>query len=138
MAADAGTFRLFQEGVVNQGGGMIDTLGRWLDALAPFMPFSLVGALFGDAFRKDILTRRQRVAAGLAMLFLGPAMGMSVAREFGLSEYTGAVVSVLFAALGTDLIGVLVALIRQFKDDPSGMLSKLRDLVMSLLPWRRP
>ena len=122
---------------MNQGGGW-ETFGRWLDVLAPFIPFSLVGALFGDAFRKDILSPRQRVVAALTMLFLGPALALSVARELGLSEYTGAVVSVLFAALGTDLIGVVVALTRQVRDDPLGTLGKVKDLIAGLMPWRRP
>lgn len=44
------------------------------DALLVFVPFSLVGAIFGDAIRRDVLTRRQRGIAGLFTCTLSTAM----------------------------------------------------------------
>lgn len=54
----------------------IDTLVLWL------VPPSLLGAFFGDAFRKDLLTPRQRLAAfGLAVA-ISPLAGMAAGKEF--------------------------------------------------------
>ena len=55
----------------------------WLDLFVLFVPFSLLGAIFGDSIRKDALTRPQRISAGLFSLVVGPVAGLVVMREFG-------------------------------------------------------
>lgn len=118
---------------------MSDKRDLWviLDVLWPLVPPSIVGAFFGDTLRKDVLTARQRIAAFLAMAVLGPLGGVGIAREFALSDYTAAALAIVIAALGTDLIGLAVAIIRQFREDPIGALVKIKDALLSLLPARK-
>ncbi|NQW53546.1 MAG: hypothetical protein HQ465_20135 [Rhodospirillales bacterium] len=115
----------------------IDTLVLWL------VPPSLLGAFFGDAFRKDLLTPRQRLAAfGLAVA-ISPLAGMAAGKEWGWHPYTCGVITTLAAVLGTDLIALAVTLVREFRGDPWGSagksadaIKKLADALLSFVPWR--
>lgn len=113
-----------------------------MDALLVFVPFSLVGAVFGDAIRKDVLTRRQRGVAALFCLVLGPVCGRVVISEWGWSDWTGLAVSAIVPTLAYDIVGLFTAVIRQAKEDPRGWLVLLKDTAISalqaLLPWRKP
>jgi hypothetical protein len=108
------------------------------DVLWPFVPPSIVGALFGDTLRKDALSRGQRVAAFAVSAVLGCLAGPGLAAEYRLSVYTGAAFAVVIAAIGTDLIGLAVAVIRQFRDDPVGTVIRIKDALLAFLPSRKP
>lgn len=108
------------------------------DALAWLIPFSLVGAVFGDAIRRDALTPRQRIAAGLFSLMLGPVMGMAAIKEWGWSEFSALAVASVIPTLAYDGIGLLAAILRQAKDDPRGWVGVIKDALAALLPWRKP
>jgi hypothetical protein len=115
----------------------VDTLILWL------VPPSLLGAFFGDAFRKDVLTPRQRLAAfGLAVA-ISPLAGMAAGKEWGWHPYTCGVITTLAAVLGTDVIALAVTLVREFRGDPWGSagksadaIKKLADALLSFVPWR--
>lgn len=115
----------------------IDTLVLWL------IPPSLLGAFFGDAFRKDVLTPRQRFAAFALSVAISPLAGMAAFKEWGWHLYTCGVLSILAAALATDLIALAVTLVREFRGDPWGSagktadaIKKLADALLSFVPWR--
>lgn len=113
-----------------------------LDALLVFVPFSLIGAVFGDAIRKDVLTRRQRGAAGLFCLVLGPLMGMVAIHEWHWSDVSGLAVAAVVPTLAYDAIGLAGSILRQGKEDPRGWAAIAKDTVVAvlgaLLPWRKP
>jgi len=115
----------------------LERLGVIADVLVPFLPPAIIGTFFGDALRKDVLTPRQRAVAFLAMAVFGALAGVSVAREYSLSEYTGAAFAVIISAIGTDLFGLAVAVIRQFRDNPLEFATKIKDFVLSFLPSRK-
>ena len=108
-----------------------------LDVLWPLVPPSLLGAFMGDALRKDVLTGRQRAAVFLAMAMLGCVGGVGIGREYDLSEYSAAAIAIVISTIGTDLIGLAVAILRQIKEDPIGAITKVRDAILSFLP-RKP
>lgn len=102
-----------------------------LDSLAWAVPFSIVGAVFGDAIRKDALTPRQRFAAGLFSFVMGPLCGAAANREFGVGEFTAYVIAALAPTVIYDLVGLLAAIIRTAKDDPRDTIAFIKDM----LPW---
>jgi hypothetical protein len=112
------------------------------DALWWLVPFSLVGALFGDAIRKDVMTARQRVIVGAFCLMYGPLMGAVCIREWGWSEFSALAVAAVAPTIAYDVIGLVVAFLRQGRDDPRGWVTLLKDMVVAalnaLLPWRKP
>lgn len=115
----------------------IDTLALWL------LPPSLLGAIFGDAFRKDLLTPRQRLAAFGLTVTISPLAGMAAGKEWGWHPYTCGVITTLAAALAVDLIALAVAVVREFRSDPWGAAGKtadsikrIADALLSFVPWR--
>lgn len=100
---------------------------KWLDLFLPLVPFSIAGAVFGDSIRKDVLTKRQRVAAGLFSLCMGPVGALVVTRDLGWSEYAGWGVAAIVPTLAYDAVGMLTAALRYVKDNPGA----LKDL----WPW---
>jgi hypothetical protein len=112
---------------------MINKINSLLDSLAWAVPFSVVGAVFGDAIRKDALSPRQRVAVGMLCFVVGPLSGAAANREFGLGEFTSYVIASFAPTVAYDFIGMVVALLRAAKDDPRGAFGALRDL----FPWGR-
>ncbi|WP_289294534.1 hypothetical protein [uncultured Reyranella sp.] len=115
----------------------VDTLALWL------LPPSLLGALFGDAFRKDLLTPRQRLAAFALTVMLSPLAGMAAGKEWGWHPYTCGVITTLAAALGVDLIALAVAVVREFRTDPwaasgktADAIKRIADALLSFVPWR--
>lgn len=115
----------------------IDTLALWL------LPPSLLGALFGDAFRKDLLTPRQRLAAFGVTVAISPLAGLAAWKEWGWHPYTCGVITTLAAALAVDLIALLVAVVREFRSDPwvaagktADAIKRLADALLSFMPWR--
>ena len=72
---------------------MPERLEALWNALWWLVPFSLVGAIFGDAIRRDAMTRRQRVAVGAFCLMLGPLMGAVAIREWQWSEFSALAVA---------------------------------------------
>ena len=102
-----------------------------LDSLAWAVPFSLVGAVFGDAIRKDVLTPRQRLAAGMFSFVMGPLMGAAANREFGVGEFTAYVIAAIAPTVVYDLVGLVAAIIRAAKDDPRDTIAFIKDM----LPW---
>ncbi|WP_439611518.1 hypothetical protein [Reyranella sp.] len=115
----------------------IDTLALWL------LPPSLLGAIFGDAFRKDMLTPKQRLAAFALAVMLSPLAGMAAGKEWGWHPYTCGVITILAGALGFDVLALVFAVVREFRSDPWGATGKtadsikrLADALLSFVPWR--
>lgn len=121
---------------------MPERLETLWNALWWLVPFSLIGAIFGDAIRKDVLTRRQRTAAGLFCLLLGPLMGAVAMREWEWSDFSALAVAAVVPTLAYDAVGLIAALLRTGKEDPRGWVTLLKDtlasLLAALLPWRKP
>ena len=109
----------------------MNKLNALVDSLAWAVPFSLIGAVFGDSIRKDALTPRQRVTVGLFSFVIGPLSGAAAYREFGLGEFTSYVIASFAPTVVYDLVGLLAAIIRAAKDDPRGMIGALKDF----FPW---
>lgn len=111
------------------------------EALLIFAPFSLIGAFFGDAIRKDVLTRRQRAAASLFSWIMGPVLGMVTVNDLGWSMFTGFAVAAAAPTVTYDVIALFRAFLRQMQDDPRGWVTIVKDTLVAalaaLLPWRR-
>jgi len=103
------------------------------DALLVFIPFSLVGAVFGDAIRRDVLTRRQRGIAGLFCLVLGPVCGRVVISEWNWSDWSGLAVAAIMPTVAYDIVGLFTAVLQKAKEDPRGWIT----LIKELFPWGR-
>ncbi|WP_299109781.1 hypothetical protein [uncultured Bradyrhizobium sp.] len=116
---------------------MNERIGALVDALWFLIPFSFVGAFFGDSFRRDVLTSRQRVSAGLFALFIGPAAGLLVTREWGWHDVTGFAIAAVVPTLSYDLIVLVAALLSQLRTDPLGGLRKVWDAIAAILPGRK-
>ena len=115
----------------------VDTLALWL------VPPSILGAFFGDAFRRDLLTPRQRLAAFALSVAISPLAGMAAGKEWGWHPYTCGVITILAAVLGTDMIALVVSVVREFRGDPWGTANKtadaikrIADALLSFLPGR--
>lgn len=117
---------------------MSDRITAFLDTLWFLVPFSFVGAFFGDSFRRDALTPVQRVSAGLFALLIGPVAGLMVTREFGWHEVTGYAIAAVVPTLSYDAIVLVAALLSQIRQDPLGGLRKLWDALMAAFPGRKP
>lgn len=111
----------------------MNKLNALIDSLAWAVPFSIIGAIFGDAIRKDALTPRQRVSVGLFSFVMGPLCGAAANREFGLGEFTSYAVAAIAPTVIYDAVGLLAAILRAAKDDPRGAIGALKDL----FPWGR-
>jgi hypothetical protein len=113
-----------------------------LDALWVFLPFSLIGAVFGDSIRKDVLTRRQRAVAGLFSWMMGPLCGQAVFNDLEWSMWVALAVASAVPTIVFDVIGLVAALLRQPRDDLKGWLVLIKDTLVAalaaLLPWRKP
>lgn len=115
----------------------VDTLALWL------VPPSILGAFFGDAFRRDLLTPRQRFAAFTLSVAISPLAGMAAGKEWGWHAYTCGVITILAAVLATDMIALVVSVVREFRADPWGTtnktaeaIKKIADALLSFLPGR--
>ena len=114
----------------------MNKLQATLDALFSLIltvPLSFVGAIFGDAIRKDVLTARQRFAIILFSFVMGPICGAAANREFGVGEFTSYAIAAIAPTVIYDLIGLLAALISAAKNDPRDTAEFLK----GLLPWGR-
>lgn len=111
------------------------------EALLVYAPFSLIGAVFGDTIRKDVLTVRQRVAATLFSWTLGPVLGHVTVNDLGWSLFAGLAVAAVTPTVTYDVIALVRALLLQAKDDPRSWITILKDLLVAalsaLLPWRK-
>ena len=109
----------------------MNKLQALLDSLAWAVPFSVVGAVFGDAIRKDALTPRQRIAVGLLSFVMGPLMGAAANREFGMGEFTSYAIAAVAPTVVYDLVGLFASVLRSAKEDPRGWLAAVKDMI----PW---
>ena len=109
----------------------MNKLQALLDSLAWAVPFSVVGAVFGDAIRKDALTPRQRIAVGLFSFVMGPLSGAAANREFGLGEFTSYAIAAVAPTVVYDLIGLFASVLRSAKEDPRGWFASIKDMI----PW---
>ncbi|WP_020697716.1 hypothetical protein [Reyranella massiliensis] len=111
------------------------------EALLIFAPFSVVGAFFGDSIRKDVLTRRQRMAASAFSWIMGPVLAAVTVNDLGWSIYTGFAVAAAAPTVTYDVIALVRAFLLQAKDDPRSWVVILKDLLVAalaaLLPWRK-
>ena len=110
---------------------MVNKLNALLDSLAWAVPFSIIGAVFGDAIRKDALTHRQRIAVGLFSFVMGPLSGAAANREFGLGEFTSYAIAAVAPTVVYDLVGLVASVLKSAKDDPRGWLGAVKEL----FPW---
>lgn len=113
------------------------TIWDWLLAkidvlLLILLPPSLLGALFGDTMRKDVLSLRQRGVAFAVMAVLGIVSGASMSRAWGWDYYGACGITILISSLGTDLVGLIAGLLRWGRENPE----KVKDLLAGLIPWR--
>ena len=109
----------------------MNKLNAILDSLAWAVPFSIIGAVFGDAIRKDALTPRQRIAVGLFSFVMGPLSGAAANREFGLGEFTSYAIAAVAPTVVYDLVGLVASVLKSAKDDPRGWLGAVKEL----FPW---
>ncbi|WP_422036529.1 hypothetical protein [Reyranella sp.] len=122
---------------------MNDRRDLWaiVESLLIFAPFSLVGAFFGDAIRKDVLTPRQRAAASLFSWIMGPVLGLVTVTDLGWSLVTGFAVAAAAPTVTYDVIALVKAFLRQMQDDPRSWIAIVRDTLVAalsaLLPWRK-
>jgi hypothetical protein len=111
------------------------------EALLIYAPFSLIGAIFGDTIRKDVLTPRQRMAAAMFSWTMGPVLGLVTVNDLGWSLFTGLAVAAAAPTVTYDVIALVKALLRQVQDDPRSWVTILKDLFVAalsaLLPWRK-
>lgn len=105
------------------------TLLAWIDAsLWPFVPPSLLGAFIGWAYAKN-QTPRQRAGSFVISAALSVYATAAVAENFHFGTATLAVIAILLATVGTDLIGGLIAAGRSWKADPFGTFSRWWNLI---------
>lgn len=122
---------------------MSDRRDLWAiaEALLIFVPFSLVGAIFGDTIRKDVLTRRQRMAAAAFSWTMGPVLGAMTVNDLGWSIYAGLAIAAVVPTVTYDVIALVKAFLRQMQDDPRSWVAILKDTLVSalsaFLPWRK-
>ena len=112
---------------------MSNRLSLLWDALWWLVPFSFVGAAFGDAIRKDVLTNRQRVIVGGFAIFMCPAMAWAGMREFGLADYYGILIAGFGPTVTYDVVVLVAALLRWLRENQG----KVWDFVVGLVPWRK-
>jgi len=111
------------------------------EALLIFAPFSVVGAFFGDSIRKDVLTRRQRMAASAFSWIMGPVLAAVTVNDLGWSIYAGFVVAAAAPTVTYDAIALIKAFLRWGQDDPRSWVTIFKDTLVAalsaLLPWRK-
>lgn len=113
---------------------MSNRLSLLWDALWWLAPFSLVGAVFGDAIRKDALTKRQRVITGAFSIMVSGVMAWTGMRELGLADYYGILIALLGPTITYDVVVLVAALLRYLRENPD----KIRETLAGFLPWRKP
>lgn len=111
----------------------MNKLNTLIDSLQWAVPFSLLGAVFGDAIRKEVLTPRQRLVVGLFSFVMGPLCGAAANREFGAGEFTSYVIAAVAPTFVFDVIGLVAAVIHSAEKDPRGWVGA----IASLFPWGR-
>lgn len=122
---------------------MSDRRDLWAiaEALLIFAPFSVVGAFFGDSIRKDVLTRRQRMAASAFSWVMGPVLAAVTVNDLGWSIYAGFAVAAAAPTVTYDVIALTKAFLRQVQEDPRSWATILKDTLVAalaaLLPWRK-
>lgn len=111
------------------------------EALLIYAPFSLVGAIFGDTIRKDILTRRQRMAAAAFAWTMGPVLGAATVNDLGWSLFAGLAIAALVPTVTYDAIALIKAFLRWGQDDPRSWVTIFKDTLVAalsaFLPWRK-
>lgn len=111
------------------------------EALLIFAPFSVVGAFFGDSIRKDVLTRRQRMAASAFSWIMGPVLAAVTVNDLGWSIYTGFAVAAAAPTVTYDVIALVKAFLLQVRDDPRSWITILKDTIVAVLAalpsWRK-
>lgn len=111
----------------------MNKLNTLIESLQWAVPFSLLGAIFGNEIRKDVLTPRQRLVVGAFSFVIGPLCGAAANREFGMGEFTSYVIAAIAPTFVYDVIGLIVAVLRAAERDPKGWLGA----VTSIFPWGR-
>ena len=112
---------------------MINKINTLIDSLQWAVPFSLLGAIFGNEIRKDVLTPRQRLVVGAFSFVIGPLCGAAANREFGMGEFTSYVIAAIAPTFIFDVIGLVAAVLQSAERDPSGWLKT----IASIFPWGR-
>lgn len=111
----------------------MNKLNTLIDSLQWAVPFSLLGAIFGDTIRKDVLTPRQRLVVGVFSFVVGPLCGAAANREFGMGEFTSYVIAAIAPTFIYDVIGLVAAVLQSAEEDPRGWLKA----IASIFPWGR-
>lgn len=99
-------------------------LSEWVDpSVLPFVPPSLIGAFIGWRWAQE-QTQRQRAGSFLISTVLSSYATAAVAENLHWGTATLALVAILGAVVGMDLIGGLVVSARQWKADPQGTFGR--------------
>lgn len=101
----------------------------WIDAsLLPFIPPSLIGAFIGAAYAKD-QTDRQRAASFVISAGFSVYATAAIAENLHWGPATLAIVAILGAVIGTDIVGGIKAAGRSWKVDPFGTAGRLWSMI---------
>lgn len=95
------------------------------DALWPFVPPS-IGAYFGMKWSLQ-QTRQERITTWFCSAFLSLYLGAAIGEHFELGIKSTSGVTILTAMLLSDVMGAMVAAIRQWTTDPVSAFRRWRD-----------
>ena len=99
-------------------------LGNWFDdKLASVVPPSLLGAAIGWSYSKN-QTIRQRTVSFVISAGIAAYATAAVSENLQWGPASLAVFAILFAAVGTDIVGGFVEMGRQWKADPTKFFAR--------------
>lgn len=94
-------------------------------ALWPFVP-PAIGAYFGLQWRKE-QSHADRISAWACSAFLSLYIGAAIGEYWSLGVKSTSGVTILIAMLLSDLVGAIVATVRQWSTDPVATFRRWRD-----------
>jgi hypothetical protein len=90
----------------------------WLGDLAPYLPPSILGSVIGLRWAQK-QTPLQKVVSFVGSSALAVYAGPAIAEWFSLGPRATALVILIAAVIGMDVLGGLAAAAKQFKDAPA-------------------
>jgi hypothetical protein len=93
--------------------------------LSPFVP-PAIGAYFGLRFAVD-QSSRQRISTWFCSAFLSLYLGQALGEYYALGTKSTSGATILIAMLLSDVMGVMVAVARQWIADPVGTFRRWRN-----------
>lgn len=119
----AGLYRVYRSGVMDRN----DFKGIW-DIVWPFVP-PAIGSYFGLKWSLQ-QTRKERVTTWFCSAFLALYLGAALGEHFELGTKSTSGATIIIAMLLSDIMGMVVAAIRQLATDPAGTFRRWRDAWM--------